>query len=71
MNQVINSTDFLMGDYLFFMEDGTGRCWRLIDPLIDCGKETCNRVLAFTKMHPEVYIERLAACRRDGAGGAA
>jgi hypothetical protein len=70
-NIVLNSTDFLMGDYLFFMENGTGRCWRLINPLVDHDKGTCNRVLAFKKIHPEVYIDNLAHCRRTAAGGEA
>jgi hypothetical protein len=70
MDRMLNQTDFLLADYLFYLERGSGKCWMLLNP-VESDRKPVNSVLAFGEVRPDIYEEYLALCREKEAGGKA
>jgi hypothetical protein len=69
MNQIISPTDFMYNGVLFF-KSSNGRCYRLAEPSGRNSSAARKGLLVFKRVSLAYYTECLAACRRDGAGGA-
>jgi hypothetical protein len=71
MSMIISTTDFLYNGTLYFKDSRTGRCYRFAEPASDHSEAARKNLLVKKRVSEAVYRERLEACKRNIAGGAA